>query len=271
MKLDQAAIVLRPRGLFASADLGFRFLFAVRPKLWLGLSMLMFGPALLICGVLRRSFDLHWGWLWLIAIAYGSVAQGVFSAAAGLLMFERGVPMRTIVWQFLRRLPAYASLIAFSRLFSLILLPVSGLGAFLWVRWAFVHEAVLLEQAPLSRALHRASDFVRGHLEDALLLLLVLLGLNSLLPLTFEAVGHGLEELLMLPIRDESAFEEGGSLYALLGYFASLPFCGVIRFLSYVDGRTRRDGWDIQVRFMALAAEANDSPSSHATRGGAPS
>ena len=26
------------------------------------------------------------------------------------------------------------------------------------------------------------------------------------------------------------------------------------RFLAYIDGRTRQDGWDIQLRFMAIAA-----------------
>ena len=29
-----------------------------------------------------------------------------------------------------------------------------------------------------------------------------------------------------------------------------------MRFLHYIDGRTRADGWDIQLRFMALAAHA---------------
>ena len=32
------------------------------------------------------------------------------------------------------------------------------------------------------------------------------------------------------------------------------PWVATARFLQYVDGRTRADGWDIQLRFMAIAA-----------------
>ena len=31
------------------------------------------------------------------------------------------------------------------------------------------------------------------------------------------------------------------------------------RFLAYIDGRTRQDGWDIQLRFMAIAAASEET------------
>jgi hypothetical protein len=40
-----------------------------------------------------------------------------------------------------------------------------------------------------------------------------------------------------------------------VGFHAAIPYLAVARFLGYVDHRTRGDGWDIQLRFMALAAE----------------
>ena len=53
-----------------------------------------------------------------------------------------------------------------------------------------------------------------------------------------------------------SLFDNGGSTYALLGYFLSVPYVASARFLGYVDSRTRREGWDIQVRFAALLQRA---------------
>jgi len=34
---------------------------------------------------------------------------------------------------------------------------------------------------------------------------------------------------------------------------ASVPLVASLRFLAYIDNRTRREGWDIQVRFSELA------------------
>jgi hypothetical protein len=50
--------------------------------------------------------------------------------------------------------------------------------------------------------------------------------------------------------------DEGGSAPALLGLFLAVPYWATARFLFYVDLRTRRDGWDVQVRFMSLASQA---------------
>jgi len=34
--------------------------------------------------------------------------------------------------------------------------------------------------------------------------------------------------------------------------FLSVPLVATLRFLAYIDNRTRREGWDIQVRFLEL-------------------
>jgi hypothetical protein len=43
------------------------------------------------------------------------------------------------------------------------------------------------------------------------------------------------------------------SPFALAGLMLSYPYAATARFLLYVDARTRSDGWDIQLRFMAIA------------------
>ena len=51
-------------------------------------------------------------------------------------------------------------------------------------------------------------------------------------------------------------WKEGGSGYALLGFFLAVPVVAAARFLKYIDVRTRKEGWDIQLRFVALAEQS---------------
>lgn len=256
MRLDRAAIVLRPRGILGSGDLAFRFLFAVRPRLWLALCAIALLPGWLGCSALRHL--LHWEWfpVWCLAVAYGALAQGVFSTAAGLLMFDPEVSLGAVLAHFMRRFLPFAAAMSWTRALCCLLLPLFGLGFFLLIRFSHVHEAVLLEQASALRAGRRSADFTRRHLEEAFGLVTLSASFNVALVVAAEELGHGIERLLLLPVHAESLWDVGGSDYALLGFFLSLPLCAVLRFLAYIDGRTRRDGWDIQVRFMALASEA---------------
>ena len=60
-------------------------------------------------------------------------------------------------------------------------------------------------------------------------------------------------------------WDDGGSAYAIVGFFAALPLVATARFLAYIDGRTRQDGWDIQLRFMAIAAANTPTTTEEAT------
>ena len=50
-----------------------------------------------------------------------------------------------------------------------------------------------------------------------------------------------------------SLWSDGGSGFAVIGALLSAPFVASASFLGYIDLRTRKEGWDIQLRFMALA------------------
>jgi len=53
--------------------------------------------------------------------------------------------------------------------------------------------------------------------------------------------------------RPADALLRGGSWFALCGFFLAVPFLATARFLAYIDGRTRREAWDVQLRFTELA------------------
>jgi hypothetical protein len=64
-----------------------------------------------------------------------------------------------------------------------------------------------------------------------------------------------LEDLLEIKA-PASLFVAGGSALGLLSFWAFVPFGATCRFLLYINVRTRTEGWDVQTRFAAIAAQA---------------
>jgi hypothetical protein len=137
---------------------------------------------------------------------------------------------------------------------------VSGLGLltlfglpWLWAHGAFVHEASLLEGHTAMAAVRRAGAFTARQYGNA-----ILMGCGQLLAVfafvaSADQIGYVVLDFVLQVGRPFGAlFEDGGSAGALLGFFAAIPFLTAVRFLMYIDGRTRRDGWDIQLAFLAV-------------------
>jgi hypothetical protein len=155
-----------------------------------------------------------------------------------------------------RRLGSYLAMLFLSR----ALLAASALPFFLglpfaWPRLLVVHEASLLEGAGPGDAISRANRFIGSRSLNAFVAILSLLVLHAAISVVAELLGQGLvNELLQLGAPFGELFKDGGSPYALAGFFLAVPYLATARFLYYVDSRTRSDGWDVQVRFMAIAA-----------------
>jgi hypothetical protein len=120
-------------------------------------------------------------------------------------------------------------------------------------RWFFVVEAVLLESAMPFPAFTRSSRLVLHRGGPCLGLALSSLLAPVLFALAAELLGFSLIELTLQMGRPFGAlFTDGGSAYAVIGALLSAPFVASASFLGYIDLRTRKEGWDIQLRFMAL-------------------
>jgi hypothetical protein len=255
VQLDQAAIVIRPRTLAAVADLAFRYVFALQPRLYLKLCATLLLPPLLILGYLRHMLSFEWFGLWVMAIAYTTFAQGAFTVAAGRMMFERDVTFKNVMQGYGTRFWGHFFPILFTRLAVAATLITFALGMVYWIRYAFVHEAVLLEGQKGKAGPERSAGIVRGHTSDAFKLLLLLWATQLGFVFCAEALGRALlEYVLMFPTLTEPVEEAGGSLFALFGFLVATPFVTATRFLAYIDARTRRDGWDIQVAFLDFDA-----------------
>jgi hypothetical protein len=256
MNLGASAIVLRPRALAETLDLACRLSCSLALGLYLRLAAVVLLPCLLGCLALRYALDCTWNLVWMTAITLGAITQGVFTVAIGRLLFSEALTTGGVLRLFGRRLGSYLVMLFLSR----ALLAISALPFFLglpfaWPRLLVVHEASLLEGASPGDAISRANRFIVGRTMQAFLAILAFLALHAGISITAELLGQGLvNELLQLGTPFGELFKDGGSPFALAGFFLAVPYLATARFLYYVDSRTRSDGWDVQVRFMAIAA-----------------
>lgn len=269
MDLKAARIVLRPRKGAEIFDLALRYCFAADPRLYLWLTLLLVLPALAICVTLHYALGLAWGWVWVIAYLLSQGLQGPFSVAAGRLMFEPELSVRDVMrhfkdrfWSFVGATTLRVALVAVSSVFVIT-------GFLVAHRLLYVNEAVLLERAKAGEALKRSSRFVQGYGSHGVGMVFGLTAAVLLSVITFESLGQGLMSfVLQIGEPFGTLLDGGGSPFALLGLLLAVPYLSTARFLAYVDQRTRQDGWDVQVKFMALQAEGanRDGDDAHGGR-----
>lgn len=274
MKLDRAAIVLRPRTVPEIVDLALRLIFSIALPVYTKLAAVVLLPLFAGAMALHYAAKVEWRVVWVLAFVAATFAQGAFTVAAGRLLFSEDLGVKEVLGAFFKRLPSYVAAMVLSRgvlWFLGMSVPLlvagawaAGLGTlifavglpFAWVALMFAHEASLLEGAGPGQAWTRSSRFIRGRGGPAFALLLLLLLGQAGAVVIAELLGQSvLGDLLQLGKPFGSLWEDLGSPFAMLGLFASVPLVSTARFLHYIDTRTRADGWDIQVRFLAIAAK----------------
>jgi len=253
MNLQEARIVLRPRAPAEVWDLALLWCVRVGGRTILRFMVRRLWPVAVVLYLLHAVLELHPAWVWLLAVTIAPVLQGPFTILAGTQMFAPDASPNETLARFRGHLGAFIGallLLGLAALFGSLL--VVGLPIVM-VAYAFVPEAVLLEQmkplAALARA-HRIAGAMVGRL-------IGFTALRLLFTLYFVFAAESLGQFLFVFTLQfgsvcGSLIEDKVSLFALLGFFASIPLTATARFLEYVDARTRLDGWDLQVRFMAL-------------------
>ncbi|HEY4183560.1 MAG TPA: hypothetical protein VGP07_00765 [Polyangia bacterium] len=260
MNLGAARVVLRVRTAADVLDLAAPFCLRNR-AITLPLCGLVLAPAFGLCLLARHQLGARWGLVWLLAIALGALCQAPFTVAYSELMFVDPSAVRcgAVLRRTARRLPSFA----FARLlttlvhaFSLCLVVLIGYTGSIFL---VVPEASLLEGAGPFAAIARSARAVRGRALAAFGVALALVLLPAVGVLAGELVGGTIVSMvLQLGEPFGSLFKgSGGTPFALAGFFATVPLVAAARFLTYIDLRTRKEGWDIQLRFLDIArAEA---------------
>ena len=254
MNLLESRVALRPRSMSDLLDLAAPFCLANR-RLMLPLALLVASVGGLVSLICRLKLGWSWPSVWLVVAGYYLVTSGVYTQAAGELLFRRADEVRVVhvLGQFMRRFFPY--LVA-----KIVHLLVLGLCAVVIVplpifasRLFFVSEVVLLESGSPLSSLTRSNRLVLFRSLPCFGLALASLCAPFLFALAADLIGNTLVEMVFQMGRPfGSLSSDGGSAYAVVGALLSAPFVASASFLAYVDMRTRKEGWDIQLRFMAL-------------------
>ena len=253
MNLLAARVVLRQRSLADTLDLALPFCLANKRPIGV-LSLVMLAPIAALLGYLRIAR--HWSWpaLWLLCAGASLVVEGVFTVALGELLFKppAETSVRSCVARFLRRLPALRRRDRRSR--------VDG----------GLHPADPGAETPSSsprrccwrgrRSGRRWRAAARWRATGGGVcfgIWLVTLFLPAFAALALDLLLNGVcRYVLQLGYPTGALFSDGGSGFAVLGALLAVPLGAAMRFLGYIDLRTRKEGWDIQLRFVALAEQS---------------
>jgi len=252
MNLLAARVVLRQRSMSDSLDLALPFCLANKRPLGV-LALVILGPIAVLLGYLRIAR--HWPWLplWLLCAGASLIVQGAFTIAMGELLFKPPAEtrVRTFVGRFLRRLPA----LVFATVARLLVVTFTIL--ILAPTRIFVPEAILLEGASFGKAMGRSGALARNRGGFCLGVWLAAVFLPAVGAISLDLLGNALTHyVFQLGYPTGELFENGGSGFAVLGALLAVPLVAAVRFLGYIDLRTRKEGWDIQLRFVALAEQS---------------
>jgi hypothetical protein len=245
-------VVLRERTLAEVFDLAFRFVAVRGGRKYLRLWFMSCAPPLAICLWLRYA-HLEWAWVWAVACVGFVIAQIPFTLAASRLLLGDELSLGSLTRAWLPRIPGQVVMHALAGALiaatGVVIVPIPFLAA----RFLYLPEISLLEGSSLIRAYERGTRLSRNRLAHAMETAALLLTVWAAFILGAEVLGRAVQEdLLSLPPPTD-ALVNGGSWFALCGFFAAVPFLATARFLAYIDGRTRREAWDVQLRFTELA------------------
>ncbi|HEY8079596.1 MAG TPA: hypothetical protein VIF62_35945 [Labilithrix sp.] len=254
MNVMSARVAFRDRGILEVFDLALRFL-AVHWRTYGKVALVSLLPALVLASLAADALGAEWGWPIAIALAWG--AQVPFTVLASRLVFQTEVRARDVVRTAVKDFPRLFG----ARVLLALLVGFASLVFVVPAFWAmtvllFVDEVSLLERASGGTALARSQRIASGGRGDAFLAL-GLLALAVVLAVLLADVGGRAIASELLQFRPPRPFwSDGWSVLAFVGLFAVVPYAATARFFTYLNIRTRAEGWDIQTRFAAIAARA---------------
>ncbi len=251
MIAERARVVVRRRGVLDVLDLAVRFV-THHAGPFARLSAWAILPAASLCWALGSQIS--WWLGWTAAITLGAFAEIPFLLHASQAVFTDSVSTRGIA----RQTAQHAGGVLGARLLGACAIAMGATflvlpGFWLAIAFFYVAEVRLLERLPVSAAIVRAQKIASASFGEALAGWVFLLAFQAGAVLVFDLAGRSIVVDLLQFEAPEPLWESGGSLFAMAGFWAFVPFGATARFLLYLDARTRTEGWDVQTRFFAMA------------------
>lgn len=254
MSLDvlRARVAFRDRAFLDVMDLALRFV-AVHARLYAKVAAMVLAPCAAL--TIAASWALGWAFAWGVAFLLSFVAQVPFTVLASRLVFQEKVGARTVVRAALREVPRILVMrIGWAVLIGGATLVFVAPGAWAASLFLFVDEVMILERSPVVPAFGRAQRIASGAMGDAFVALAMVCVVPLVAMLLADVGGRAFIGEILQFRAPAPAWSEGGSVLAVLGWFGVVPYVAAARFFTYLNVRTRAEGWDIQTRFAAIAS-----------------
>lgn len=266
-------LVLRPRSLPALADLACVFVRVHARRVLAVLPIALLPVPLAHWTASPEAPALPWLTVWLLGPAFGAILTtlsgdlvvrddegGPPGSAAGSVATMRLRQLSALVGRWARNLPWLLLVRVLDGGLKAISLGLLSGPLF------FAHEIRLLEDGGVAQTWTRGQRLLgatpmRWLTAPAFFLAVVIGGAA-----TGDAVWQGLRSVLGVPTQPSLLWSQGYSLPALVGACVAQAWLSVVRFLAYLDARTRREGWDLQLGAQALAdslRQPGAAPSRH--------
>ncbi len=150
-------------------------------------------------------------------------------------------------------------MIAYQLIFRGLCLAILVLSPVVFLGMYYLNEIILLEQTSLTRTWSRRTAMnaralgriISFRIMDAFVILLGTLTLASLLRTISELWGDRFQFDPNVLFDASNAFKVDWQIQA--AFWIVIVFLTVFRFVSYLDCRIRREGWDVELKLRALA------------------
>lgn len=266
-------IVLRPRSLDETLDLALAYLRS-SPGEFTRLLLVLILPASAVIIGLSVALELRAAQRLCAAIMLSPFLERIVTIYAGKHIFRNDPQIGVAIEGSLARLPLTllsATIIATPWVPMLVThfdepgwIGFAALLGSFWplvlASWAYLGEVAHLEALDLSRAMKRTRVLIAYRFARALGLV-IMSGIIRLLVAGGAELTTEFSLGFVLQFGDVS--QAIGGYPAVVGYLLAGGYVALARMFDYVDARTRREGWDIQVRFHAIAQRARESAANH--------
>lgn len=254
MNIEDCQLEIRYKDSLEILDLSFIFL---RHDLsfFLRLSFYANLPLLLLFGlwiIIFQSIDP----ILILALLYGlTLSNGLFTIAAGHLVFTQTLSIKEVFKVLREKLYPYLKYTILSQLYTLgglLLLIIPG--TIVYFKTLFVQEAVLLENLKDQRVFERSMTLTSGQLDKTFgayfILIITTIGI---LPALLSFFYFLFVELVDIEVFfGYSIWDNMESLLGVLVFLLALiiqPLLMIFRLLLYINFRIFKEGWDIQVNY----------------------
>jgi hypothetical protein len=251
INVAEARVALRERGLWDVLDVALRF-FVANARAYFWPSFFCVVPSAVISTLVGAWQGPTWGWL--TAFGLSLFAATPVTVLTSRLVFDARPKMSEVltisIGKNLALLPlriVQLFLVALGTVFMVI--P----GVWLAVLFFTAPEIMVAESSGPMATISRAQRIVGAAFGDMALISMVVLAGRGVAVLVLDIAGRALLTDLLQVSAPPPIWESYGGAISYTAFFLILPLEAVARFFSYLNVRTKTEGWDIQARFLEIA------------------